>query len=522
MVKILSLLILSLSILIPLFKPGFYKSDDGEWMIIRLSAFHSTLASGQFPVRFVERLNNNYGYPVSNFLYPLPFYLAEIPYMIFQNFTLSIKVVFIASTIFSTIFMYWALALRFSSAASLIGAVVYLLFPYRLINLYSRGSLGEVVALSILPIILGSIIKISEGKNAYHPILAICVFSLITAHNVIAALFVPITLLFVYIFAKNEYKITLFSVAQGVALASFFWIPALLDLKYVRLSQIDISKPSEYLASIFMILSPWSNELSPTRAYAFTGILPIFLIAYVIYLKRHKKLNLMVKASIIIIIFNVILMSEFSRIIWNYLPFISVIQFPWRLTSIVMFFSSLLATYIVHETKGVAVKFTIIALLIISALPFLTPKQYVHREDSYYYTNEDTTTVKDEYLPLWVGEKPAGRALSKFQPDETLTITDEIIKGSTYSANVSTNSNTNLTINTIYFPGHQAFVDDKQVTIKPSARHGLITVELPEGIHKVIIKYGKTRVHLLSELLSIAALATVAISILYLWRKQNF
>ncbi len=32
--------------------------------------------------KFVDRLNNNYGYPVFNFLYPLPFYLAEIPKII--------------------------------------------------------------------------------------------------------------------------------------------------------------------------------------------------------------------------------------------------------------------------------------------------------------------------------------------------------------------------------------------------------------------------------------------------------
>src|SRR3989344_8938078 len=62
------LIFVSLIALWPFFRKGFYTSHDGEWMIIRFTAFHQTLAAGQFPVRFVDRLNNNYGYPVLNFL----------------------------------------------------------------------------------------------------------------------------------------------------------------------------------------------------------------------------------------------------------------------------------------------------------------------------------------------------------------------------------------------------------------------------------------------------------------------
>jgi len=86
----------------PFFKKGYFESHDGEWMVIRFSAFHQTLADGQFPVRFVDRLNNNYGYPVLNFLYPLPFYLAEIPKILGFGFVDSIKIVFAASAIASS------------------------------------------------------------------------------------------------------------------------------------------------------------------------------------------------------------------------------------------------------------------------------------------------------------------------------------------------------------------------------------------------------------------------------------
>src|SRR3989344_6542362 len=93
------LIFVSLIALWPFFKKGFFESHDGEWMVIRFSAFHQTLAAGQFPVRFVDRLNNNYGFPVTNFLYPLPFYLSEIPKALGFGFVDSVKITFISSTV---------------------------------------------------------------------------------------------------------------------------------------------------------------------------------------------------------------------------------------------------------------------------------------------------------------------------------------------------------------------------------------------------------------------------------------
>jgi len=140
------ILVLSVIALWPFFRQGYFETHDGEWMVIRFSAFHQTLASGQFPVRFVDRLNNNYGYPVLNFLYPLPFYLAEIPKVFGVGFVDSVKIVFILSTVASVLAMFWALSQIFNRWASFAGAILYLYAPYRFVDLYVRGSLGESVA----------------------------------------------------------------------------------------------------------------------------------------------------------------------------------------------------------------------------------------------------------------------------------------------------------------------------------------------------------------------------------------
>src|SRR3972149_7699643 len=159
------ILVLSTIAVWPFFRRGFFESHDGEWMVIRFSAFHQTFAGGQFPVRSVDRLNNNYGYPVLNFLYPLPFYLAEIPKLLGFGFVDSIKIIFVASTFASAFAMYWALIQIFTKWAAFAGAIVYIFTPYRFVDLYVRGSLGEIVAFIFPPLILGAIFKIAKGQK---------------------------------------------------------------------------------------------------------------------------------------------------------------------------------------------------------------------------------------------------------------------------------------------------------------------------------------------------------------------
>src|SRR3990172_11337145 len=98
MVKKYLPIVILLLLIIPsiwfLLLPGFFESDDGEWMVIRLSAFYQSLADGQFPVRFLGRLNNSYGYPVANFLYPGFLYIGSLVHFLGLSFVTSVKFVF--------------------------------------------------------------------------------------------------------------------------------------------------------------------------------------------------------------------------------------------------------------------------------------------------------------------------------------------------------------------------------------------------------------------------------------------
>src|SRR3989344_3267556 len=213
-----------------LFHPGFPLTDDGNWMVIRFSAFYEALRNGQFPVRFLPRLNNGFGYPVADFLYPLFMYLGVPIHALGFSFVDSIKLILGASLLSSSFFCFLWLRKIFGNVQSSIGSLIYTLFPYHLWDVYKRGSVGEVLALSIIPFILWSI----ENNNLFFASLGYGL--LITAHNTMALIFIPVIFVYNFISPKKNKRSNLLNSLKplllGIGLSSFFWIPALYDKQF--------------------------------------------------------------------------------------------------------------------------------------------------------------------------------------------------------------------------------------------------------------------------------------------------
>ncbi|OGD95770.1 hypothetical protein A3A48_04045 [Candidatus Curtissbacteria bacterium RIFCSPLOWO2_01_FULL_37_9] len=524
------IILISLIAIWPFFKKGNFESHDGEWMVIRFSAFHQTLKSGQFPVRFVDRLNNSYGYPVLNFLYPLPFYLAEIPKALGFGFVDSIKIIFVLSTVLSVVAMYWALSQFFEKYASLAGAIVYLFIPYRFVDLYVRGSLGENLAFAILPLVAGCIFKITKGNMLYLPLLSISASGLILSHNVIAILFLPLFLFISLVLIKEGRIKIIGTFILGILISTFFWLPALYDIKYVRLSQIDISRIADHLVSPLKLIAPsWGYGPNPNGEIGLSvqfGIVALAIFLSAVYLRKTQKTkNLLIDIFLIIFILVFFSMTNFSLPIWNNLPFVDTIQFPWRLLSLVVFISAFLIAHVINtlSKKKIILAILVILASITSTIIYTKPVAFVDRSDDFYSTNEDTTTVRDEYLPLWVKEKPFDRTYKKIEIISGIAQIEETkILHTYYKARINVEDNTSIRVNTIYFPGWQVKADGQKVPISFQNNFGLITFQLPQGIHEVIINYARSPVHLASEIISISTLIGTCIYFYLLWRKRDF
>lgn len=485
------LLVLALAIpsVWALFLNGFIKTDDGSWMVIRFSAFYQALADGQFPVRFLGRLNYGYGYPVSEFLYPgfmyfaVPFKLAGL------SFVSSIKLVFIFSMVASSIFTYLWLSKIFERVPSVVGALVFTYLPYHLFDLYTRGSVGELFAFVWVSFALW---MIEEKKPLF---VSIGIFLLAVSHNTMFALFLPLLFIYAAIRHQMNIKVIIVSFALGILMSSFFTLPALLELPNTYFSATKISDVTDHFAS-----------------WELVGILNIIILVTAFIILIKNKLNSPVTFFFIIVgTISIILATNISGFLWQYIPS-SFIQFPFRLLSYALFAAAFLSAYILSELKKFQYVLSVVVIIILGifSYQFALPKGIDSNPDSFYSTNEATTTVADEYMPKWVKQKPEFRAKVKA----------EVIKGAGAISNISSSSReinfdynssspSVVQINTIYYPGWRAYSNGTEKGIFYDNARGLMNLKLTSGAQKMELRFGETPLRLFADVLSMLSLVAL-------------
>ncbi|OGK30429.1 hypothetical protein A3F29_00285 [Candidatus Roizmanbacteria bacterium RIFCSPHIGHO2_12_FULL_33_9] len=473
--------------LIGLFHSGFFLSDDGNWMVIRFSAFYEALRGGQFPVRFLPRLNNGYGYPVSDFLYPFFMYIGTPIKALGFSFVDTIKIIFWGSLIGSFIFTYLWLKKLFDQIPSLIGALAYTIFPYHLWDIYKRGSIGEALAFSIVPFILWFM----EKRNL--PLSSIGYGLLILSHNTLALLFLPVLFIYNLIsynkFDKVSFLNSITALILGLGLSVFFWFPAFYDRQFTVFSQTKISDFSRYFIT--------EENLS---LYGFIFIFVILVSLYLLLNKINKKVLFFLAIVLISFFFTI----SKSKIIWEYSFFPQLVQFPFRFISVSVLSSSFLIAFFINQLRGKPLfiwTFIVLVLISISAWGYLFPKNYQYFPDSFYSTNQDTTTVKNEYMPKWV----KGYLKSYDKKTEIIKgdgeIKDMKVSGTNISFEAILNRESLIQINSVYFPGWKVSEkgEDKEILYE---QNGLIRFDLPTGSHSIKASFGETKVRLISDFIS--------------------
>lgn len=492
---LLLLLLFCIPAIFPLFHPGFFQSDDGEWMIIRFSAFYQAFRDGQLPVRFLPRLNFEYGYPVANFLYPGFMYLGITIHILGFGFVDTIKIILGSSMVFSAVFCYLWLSRIFNRLPAFAGALFYLYTPYHLYDLYKRGSVGEVLALAVLPFIFWQI----ERKSLFWT--GIGIAFLILSHNTLAFLFLPLLTLYMFLKAfkkKNKMEYAKYTCILGIGfgLSAFFWIPAIYDLQYTKFSHIKVSDPKHYFVDEQLIGASTIVALSAT------------LITLFFYWRRKKKIDKSIVFALLFLLVGwegIFFSLSISSFFWQILP-ISFIQFPFRFLSLTIVAVSFLTAFVIDQFKQRSKVFLLtlfVVLLVISAVSHIYPKEYFDKGDSYYATNEDTTTVKNEYMPKWVQEEPGKRPDYLVEPHES--ISNFSGNSNNMSFKISSKTEIKVVVQKVYFPGWKATVDGKEVQIQYGNPKGLIQIPVSTGDHIVHVYFEEGGIRVWNDIISVVS-----------------
>lgn len=505
--------LLSLPILFPLFHSGFLVTDDGDLLVIRLTAFHQALSLHQFPVRFLPRLNFQYGYPVSDFLYPGYLYLGEVIHLIHFGFINTIKILLGLSLLTSLIGTYYWLRQIFSRFPSIIGGLIYLYAPYHFYDVYKRGSVGEVLALAIVPFIFWAI------ERNFISLLVLGIALLILSHNTLAILFLPVIIGY-FLIRKERWKekgswgILTGVLFSSLLLSAFFWIPAIYDLQYTIFSQTPVSDLRDYFNQSSTL---FFNSVS---IFYLMCLLVFGLLFYKIFVKLDKNLRLVSIWLLVVGVLSLLLNTVGSYVIWKNLP-LSFIQFPFRLFSLTLLTFSFVGALLTEHLKKT--KKYIFGLLIFVVFSFpiifiLSAVSYTTKDDMFYATNEDSTTVRNEYMPKWVKQRSYTRPESMVQ-EKGITYVDN--KKGDYTFIVVDKTVRKMTVNMVYFPGWNAYSNGVKLPVSYSDPKGLIEITLPANIKEVTLKFGETPVRIMSDIFSLIGIG-IFISLLLKDIKKQY
>ncbi|MFZ2025217.1 MAG: hypothetical protein WAV51_02975 [Microgenomates group bacterium] len=546
------LLIISMLPLIGLLPEGLPVTHDGPDHVARIASFFASLSEGNVIPRWASNLNWGYGHPILMFLYPMSSYVGSLFHWMGLGYVDATKMVFAFAFTASILAMYLWVKTAFGKRAGVIAAMLYGFAPYRFVDLYVRGAIGEHMAFVFPPLIcyflflLSNTAEYSKNRQLVHGIgLTLSVGALILSHNAVAIMFLPVIgLYWIYLFFTQSKKSMSFVIPSvyffllGFGIAAFFWMPAFFEGKYTLRDIVTSNEyGSRFVPIRWFFYSAWKygqgNEL--TKSVGIAQWLGIFVSLAVMWKMKEKSLRVFIIGLVVLFFGSLFMMTSASSGIWQHISLLQKFQFPWRFLSVSVFLSAILGgvsiASIIERRKlnkrlvGNYVVSVFCIIAVVSTVYMWKPKAYSQKSENFYSGIYESTTDTGESSPIWSVRFMEHRPTSPLEIAEgAVIITHGNRTTTTREYSVEAKEPARLVENTLYFPGWKVYVDGVQTGIQyqdPTYR-GLITFRVTEGTHTVRIVFEDTKLRYVADMITLGTIGILLVTALgvQLWKKR--
>ena len=545
----LKLLILGLLLMIPAILPFFDSrmfTFHDETQIANIYEYNRAISLGQFPPRWASEMHFEYGSPFPEFNYQLPYYLTNVFSNLGLPITWSFKMTLVLSVFLGFLGFYF-LAHEFATPQiSFLAALIYTYTPYRAVNLFVRGTLGESLAFAVFPFVLLFLFKLIQKQSITNVVWAgLAIATLILTHQPAAILVLPLIYLLVtgYALVQKKFKAVLYQILSGVIalfIAAYYWLPVIAERgELASVSPFNFYDHFPFIKQL--IYSPWGyggSNWGPYDDFSLQlGIVNLLIILssvavvfYFFYKKKFTDQFKLLSLSLLGTFIALFLMNIRSSFFWQVFPFTQEIQFPWRLLMATSLFTSLSVVFLLKllpvskkilRNLIIGLSVTVVAL---NALYF-RPGDLINASDSYYLRRFlpaevllQDETVSPQYLlhseDYVVLPKNAHRPDSLPEAKVTSLLPDTQIEVSSQNpldikAKINAPYPDKLTIHTFYFPGWTVILDNRPADVDLNY-YGAMTIDINSGMHELEVVYQDTQVRYVSNIISSATLIGLA------------
>ncbi len=558
------LLFLSATLIIaPLYWRGLPCGHDTMTHLYRIMQLVLNGEDGAPFLQWGQHFMRGYGYPIFPFYAPLLYRLAALVHNIGLDVSEAMRLVGWLS-LFMAGWGAYQLGRRYlRPSGAFVTGLAYLFAPYLIFNGVQRGAFPELLGLALLPWALAAADVAMEQRTRRSFITAVFTFALVTlSHNIIPN-FGFIIMLGLALSRSKSIRLraiwhaitpALLIIAATLAVTSFFWLPAYMELDYTQTRRTDSPFANwplfEQHFTDWSDLAGWPPEPAdpalgnpPTApkigvGQAVLAVMGLLLLAVRTF-PRRRELLMWGLIGIVSLFFA----TADSWWTWTHLPLPDFVQLPTRFLGPASLSVAILAG-VVADGRWLP-RFSTPMLILTAVFVSLSgwfwlyplycdaptvPTAATVAQGEQWTEAGDVTLWNGaslgETLPRWVDTLPATDALTPFydagEVVNRLIVPETVVlttwqpepNGDSYSLHLSKAQT--VTYRAFYFPGWRATVNGTAIPLTPRTGDGLIQIDLPAGDVQLAVHFGRTSLRWLTLIFS--TLVTIG---LLVWRWKR-
>jgi len=518
-----------------LFRFGIHTRHDPH--VFRQIEFQSCVKEGVFPCRWSPDAGMGFGEPLFNFYGQGSYVIGSLFVGLGWQIIDAVKIVFILSILISGISMYIFSSNIWGKRGGIVSAVIYMYAPYRAVDVWVRGALPECVAFILFPIILHEIYQVIKTKKVSHAYkLGISLALLIITHNLSVVMLAPFALLWAgfWLIKYKTFKPSIHfivSACLALGLAAFYILPVVVEGGSVMVEETtkgyyDYHNHFVSINQLF-ISNFWGyggSTWGPNDGLSFSiGQVQIVLLVYVVSImtltrlrKNANKSSLYLVGFCACLTFGALLLTHNKSVpLWEIVPIMKYIQFPWRFLSIALVFLSFAIGSLAHMGKDMFVKISCVVCVIVCisvSISHFAPGgwQYITDNDIFIgkLWDEGRASSLTDFWPKTapVPKEFADNSANIPSKSGEITLVNKLAHTQRYNINLQEDET--VTFPVVFFPGWRAKSSVADYIITPD-KNGLVSVTLPQGNYQLILSFSNTPIRTTGNIISILSGVTI-------------
>ncbi len=549
------IIIIGLLISLPWIWVQIRSTDDGFIHLLRLVGLDNALEKSSFPFLVFPYFCNNWGYSMTAFYPQIVTYIPYVLGLISGAFYNGLKIFAAITVILSGIFMYnFINEVTKKKGIAFFSAVIYMILPYRLEDIYNRYAIGEFTAFVFMPLVFQGLYNLLHGDKKRHYYIAIGATGLMLSHSIsteYTAIFCLIYILFNLkdFLKKDVIKKCVINVVFILLMSAMFLLPMLEFVSQTEyaLFNPDILKTSGKFVSnntieLWQLLKDKGEENGVSFIVGIPFITMLF-IGVLVYKRIDKKYKDFYIISIILGIIALIMCTDLFP--WIIMPnFLCTLQYPWRLLGFsLMFFTPVCAInvyYLVTSIKKEWIRNLVYILILLIIMAFTIKELSVYASyngiSDEEYEQSAIENPKIHYFSINRDYMPTKALIQQNQylytrGDETIVISGEgliesEIKDALYLEIKikDVTKGTELELPYLFYPGYTVSLqyEDLEVILETTeSDYGFLKIVMPDDIEegKIIVEYTATTLDKVAYIISPIAIIVFVVYVV-IYRKK--